>query len=98
MEWPKSSKPPLFVTGTFLFPPFLIQSKLFELLENNTDRILERDTDLLQKMILATASIKLEIVAIDPHEKGIRCILNFGHTIGKKHLTKIILYILFDFH
>ncbi|MES2829926.1 MAG: 3-dehydroquinate synthase [Bacteroidota bacterium] len=32
--------------------------------------------------IYRSVEIKNEVVAIDPHEKGLRKILNFGHTIG----------------
>lgn len=34
------------------------------------------------KLILPSLHIKNEIVQSDPHEKGLRKILNFGHTIG----------------
>lgn len=34
------------------------------------------------QLIEASAAIKEQIVAQDPHEKGLRKILNFGHTIG----------------
>ena len=38
--------------------------------------------DNLEKIIRTSIKIKSEIVQADPHEKGLRKILNFGHTIG----------------
>jgi 3-dehydroquinate synthase len=39
------------------------------------------ETD-LEDLILKTAQAKIKIVQLDPNEKGLRRILNFGHTIG----------------
>lgn len=36
----------------------------------------------LEELILKTAQAKINIVQLDPTEKGLRRILNFGHTIG----------------
>eukprot|EP01117_Protostelium_nocturnum_P012724 TRINITY_DN4699_c0_g1_i1.p1 TRINITY_DN4699_c0_g1~~TRINITY_DN4699_c0_g1_i1.p1 ORF type:complete len:1525 (-),score=579.22 TRINITY_DN4699_c0_g1_i1:81-4655(-) len=56
---------------------------LFEILENNTDRILdERNQEILQQVVLRTGGIKAHVVSIDEKESGLRSILNFGHTIG----------------
>ena len=50
---------------------------LFEFIENTND--LEKDIDtIIEKSLL----IKKNVVEIDPKEKGLRKILNFGHTIG----------------
>ncbi len=50
---------------------------LFELIE--TTESLEKDIDtVIEKSLL----IKKNVVEIDPKEKGLRKILNFGHTIG----------------
>lgn len=51
--------------------------ELFELIENSSD--LERDID---EIIVASLKIKRHVVEIDPTEKGLRKVLNFGHTIG----------------
>jgi len=40
------------------------------------------DLELLENCIIASIKIKNEIVLKDPMEKGLRKILNFGHTIG----------------
>ncbi len=51
--------------------------ELFELIEGTEN--LENDID---KIIFEGLKIKKEVVEIDPHEKGLRRVLNFGHTIG----------------
>eukprot|EP01116_Phalansterium_solitarium_P017376 TRINITY_DN4263_c0_g1_i1.p1 TRINITY_DN4263_c0_g1~~TRINITY_DN4263_c0_g1_i1.p1 ORF type:complete len:1532 (-),score=617.73 TRINITY_DN4263_c0_g1_i1:193-4788(-) len=55
---------------------------LFELLENNPDAVLDRDEALLQQIVVRAAGIKAHVVSIDERESGLRCILNWGHTIG----------------
>lgn len=52
-------------------------SELFELIENSTD--LENDLD---KIIEMSLLIKKDVVEKDPKEKGLRRVLNFGHTVG----------------
>jgi len=56
--------------------------KLFEMIENNHDRILKRDTDLLSMLVSMAVNVKAEIVSEDEKESGLRRILNFGHTYG----------------
>lgn len=51
-------------------------------LKENFHQISGLEPDILQKMIVRSQEIKKEIVESDPHEKGIRAFLNFGHTIG----------------
>lgn len=51
--------------------------ELFDLIKNSTD--LQKDID---EIIIKSIKVKKEVVEIDPNEKGIRKILNFGHTIG----------------
>lgn len=41
-----------------------------------------RDHELLERAVLHAARAKEEVVRIDPHERGLRRILNFGHTAG----------------
>ncbi len=36
----------------------------------------------LQQMVATSVQVKEKVVALDPHEKGIRKALNFGHTFG----------------
>ena len=50
---------------------------LFDLIKNSDD--LMKDID---EIIIKSIKVKKEVVEIDPNEKGLRKILNFGHTIG----------------
>jgi 3-dehydroquinate synthase len=55
---------------------------LFDLLENHTEDIKNRDMTLLERIVQQSCTIKRGIVEIDEKDVGIRRILNFGHTIG----------------
>jgi 3-dehydroquinate synthase len=57
--------------------------KLFGLLENKYQKVLQRDPATLEIIVNACSRIKAGIVAQDEKETlGLRSILNFGHTIG----------------
>lgn len=61
----------------------IIASKdLFLYVEENVDKIFQCDMEVLEYLIAANCSIKRDIVLQDEYDKGIRAILNFGHTIG----------------
>jgi 3-dehydroquinate synthase len=61
----------------------IIDKNLFAFLEKNHQKILRLDKDSLIKIISTASKIKAQIVAADEKEtKGLRTILNFGHTIG----------------
>ncbi|WP_094745908.1 3-dehydroquinate synthase [Vaginella massiliensis] len=49
---------------------------------NNLIRLEVYNAETLKKHIRDSVEIKLKIVEEDPHEKGLRKILNFGHTVG----------------
>jgi len=55
---------------------------LFEFLEKNHKKILAKNIDTLNKLIVRSSAIKIAIVEKDEKEKGIRMLLNYGHTIG----------------
>ena len=55
---------------------------LFQSIELNQDLILERDSDILRKLISRSVELKASVVNADEHETGLRRILNFGHTFG----------------
>ncbi len=56
---------------------------LFHFIEQNADRLLAKDVKALQEVVHACSAIKAHIVASDEKEtKGLRTILNFGHTLG----------------
>jgi 3-dehydroquinate synthase len=57
--------------------------KLFAFLEKNAELLLERDEKALTRVVLDCGAIKAAVVEADEKEtKGIRTILNFGHTVG----------------
>lgn len=61
----------------------LISDKdFFHFLEKNVDKILELDELIVIKTIKRSCWIKGSIVMQDENEKGLRRILNYGHTIG----------------
>jgi 3-dehydroquinate synthase len=60
----------------------IADAELFEYLEDNIDRILKLDPACMRYVIARNCQIKAEIVSADPFDRGIRAILNFGHTIG----------------
>lgn len=54
----------------------------FEWLEQNMHRLLARDPMTLNEAIRRSCENKAEIVASDEQEKGVRALLNLGHTFG----------------
>lgn len=54
----------------------------FRYLEEHADRLLQKDPDALLYIAQQNARIKGQVVMKDPHEKGLRRIVNYGHTIG----------------
>lgn len=62
----------------------LIKSpQLFYSMRENRDKWNETNSDFIMQTIFQSLSIKAEIVEKDPfEEKGIRMLLNFGHTFG----------------
>lgn len=55
---------------------------LFSFIEENAEKILGMDPKALEHLILRSCAIKGAVVTEDEREKGLRQILNFGHTIG----------------
>ncbi|MFQ5680627.1 MAG: 3-dehydroquinate synthase [Candidatus Omnitrophota bacterium] len=61
----------------------IVDKTLFGYIEKNYSRILRFDPQCLQYLVSRCAAIKAKIVSCDEREtKGLRAILNFGHTIG----------------
>lgn len=57
--------------------------QLFNILKNQQEKIINRDTILLEKIVSKCVKIKKEVVEEDEkEEKGKREVLNYGHTIG----------------
>lgn len=55
---------------------------LFQWLEDNMDRLLNRDADAFAYAIQRSCVNKAEVVAADEREGGVRATLNLGHTFG----------------
>lgn len=51
-------------------------------LEQNIDRLVQRDAETLSQAILRSCVNKAEVVAEDELEGGVRALLNLGHTFG----------------
>ncbi len=61
----------------------LIGSKKgFEFLETNLIKLINKDEKVLLRLVEESIKVKVDVVKIDPDEKNLRKILNFGHTIG----------------
>lgn len=57
-------------------------ARFFDWLEDNIDKLINRDADALAYIIERSCNNKAEVVAADERESGIRAILNLGHTFG----------------
>ena len=60
----------------------ILDENLFYELEDNIDAILNLDLDVFTEIITRSCEIKADVVRQDECEKGIRELLNFGHTFG----------------
>jgi len=60
----------------------IYDAPLFARLERDLPKILRRDETALSPVIARCCEIKAEVVSQDETERGLRAILNFGHTIG----------------
>lgn len=57
-------------------------SDFFNFLEEYRRKIVRLDPELIEQTILRCCEIKAEVVGKDEEERGVRKILNYGHTIG----------------
>lgn len=55
---------------------------LFEFISQNIDSIYSRDSETLKHLLQRNCQIKVDVVQKDPHDRGLRAVLNLGHTIG----------------
>ncbi len=61
----------------------LIKDKdYFKFLEDNVNKLVKLEPDAISKTIAHSAAIKAQIVSQDEKERGLRTILNYGHTIA----------------
>lgn len=56
--------------------------ELLQLLEEGVEDIKKRSREFLSMIVGRSCRIKKEVVEMDEHDRGLRRILNFGHTIG----------------
>ncbi len=57
-------------------------AEFFKYLQENVDSILERSSESSLYIAKKNCRIKGNVVEVDPNEKGLRRILNYGHTVG----------------
>lgn len=55
---------------------------LFEFIEGHADDIKAQDYKIIKEMALRSLAVKVKIVSEDEKEKGIRMLLNLGHSFG----------------
>lgn len=60
----------------------IYSAEFFDWLEQNKAFILNKDAETLNVMIARCCDIKAKIVAQDEQERGLRALLNLGHTFG----------------
>lgn len=60
----------------------IADAALFDALERDAERLMQRDAALLEDVIFRCCDIKSAIVARDEREHGARALLNLGHTFG----------------
>ena len=63
-------------------------AEFFGYLEENLERLLERDEEVLETVVSRCCRIKADVISIDETESGLRRILNFGHTFG--HALEVV--------
>ena len=55
---------------------------LFQFIEEHIEAIRQREETVLTTLIERAIAVKVRVVQEDPTERGVRAILNFGHTLG----------------
>lgn len=60
----------------------IYDAELFTCIEQQPDAVRQRDVQVLITLIERSIRVKVDVVQQDPTERGLRAILNFGHTIG----------------
>jgi shikimate kinase / 3-dehydroquinate synthase len=60
----------------------ILDADLFETLEMHTSLLHARDAALLTKIIACCVRLKMDVVQRDERDRGLRNILNYGHTFG----------------
>jgi 3-dehydroquinate synthase len=61
---------------------FILDNTLVAKIERNREKIIRRDTRVIEPLIARSIKLKASVVSDDEKESGKRMILNFGHTFG----------------
>ena len=61
---------------------FILNRRLFEYLEENMEKALQKDPLVLGHLVRVSAAEKARVVEQDERENNLRMILNYGHTFG----------------
>ncbi len=68
--------------GEILKHSLILNKKLFNFINSNSKKILNLKSPFIEKAIFESCKIKKTVVEKDEKEKGLRKILNFGHTFA----------------
>jgi 3-dehydroquinate synthase/shikimate kinase/3-dehydroquinate synthase len=68
--------------GEILKHSLIANKSFYKFLDKNSDRILKLTSPFIERAIYESCKIKKNVVEKDEKEKGLRKILNFGHTFG----------------
>jgi 3-dehydroquinate synthase len=61
----------------------VLDKDLYDFLAMNKEKVLNKDTEAMEYVVYKSVLNKISVVKVDEREtKGIRIVLNFGHTIG----------------
>ncbi len=60
----------------------ILDEAFYRFILANRDRVAARDRDVVAYLVYRCCELKAQIVGQDEKDKGIRAILNFGHTVG----------------
>lgn len=62
---------------------FLGDKTLFEVFKNESEKLINRDKDFLNKIVTECVKIKADIIQKDPSDDGIAANLSYGHTFAR---------------
>ncbi|MFO8081957.1 MAG: 3-dehydroquinate synthase [Armatimonadota bacterium] len=68
--------------GEILKHACCLDAEMFGFLEERREAVLRRDEAVLEYLVARNCQMKAEVVEKDPHEAGLRAVLNYGHTVG----------------
>ncbi|MBU2213179.1 3-dehydroquinate synthase [Patescibacteria group bacterium] len=60
----------------------MLDNKFFSFLEDNIEKILNRDAEELEQCIRRAVGLKVSVIEKDERDSSSRLFLNFGHTVG----------------